>query len=274
MPFGQSAGRLFQVEFLFFARFAQSSLLAIAKRRRYSPRLTRIHPGIGPRRLFVPELVPAHWEEEPMSIIRLALWCALLGFLPGVANGQPATSQADAINALRQGGHVIVFRHGATHSDQADTDPLNLTNVAKQRQLNEDGRALAKSIGESMRKLGIPVGRVQTSLFQRAIDTGTLLGFGEVKGSADISEGGLVVTPIENNRRAEALRKLVGEPPPAGTNTVIVSHKPNILDAFGKDWFEVREGEASVFKPDGHGGTKLIVRILAGEWSKLAQASN
>jgi phosphohistidine phosphatase SixA len=209
-----------------------------------------------------------------MSIIRLALWCALLGLLPVAANGQPAASQADAINALRQGGHVIVFRHGATYPDQADTDPLNLNNVARQRQLNDDGRSLAKSIGESMHKLGIPVGQVETSMFQRAIDTGTLLGFGDVKTSPDISEGGLVVTPIENNRRTDAFRKLVGESPPAGTNTVIVSHKPNILDAFGKDWFDVREGEASVFKPDGKGGYKLVARILASEWSKLAQAAN
>jgi phosphohistidine phosphatase SixA len=166
--------------------------------------------------------------------------------LPVAANGQPAASQVDAINSLRQGGHVIVFRHGATYSDQADTDPLNPNNVARQRQLNDDGRALAKSIGESMRKLRIPVGQVQTSMFQRAVDTGTLLGFGEVKTSPDISEGGLVVTPNENNRRTAAFRKLIGEPPPGGSNTVIVSHKPNIVDAFGKDWFDVREGEASV----------------------------
>jgi hypothetical protein len=46
------------------------------------------------------------------------------------------------------------------------------------------------------------------------------------------------------------------------------------LDAFGKDWFDVREGEASVFKPDGNGGYKLIVRVQAGDWSKLAQALN
>jgi phosphohistidine phosphatase SixA len=209
-----------------------------------------------------------------MPIIRLALWFALLGLLPIAANGQPAASQADAIKALRQGGHVIVFRHGATYPDQADTDPLNPKNVTQQRQLNDDGRALAKSIGESMRKLGIPVAQVQTSMFQRAVDTGTLLGFGEAKTSPDITEGGLVVTPNENNRRAAAFRKLVGEAPPAGSNTVIVSHKPNIMDAFGKDWFEVREGEASVFKPDGNGGYKLIVRILASDWSKLAQASN
>ena len=209
-----------------------------------------------------------------MTIMRLALLCAVVGFLPAAANGQPAASQTDTINALRQGGHVIVFRHGATHSDQADTDPLNLSNVAKQRQLNDEGRALAKSIGESMHKLRIPVGQVQTSMFQRAVDTGTLLGFGDVKPSLDISEGGLVVPPTENNRRMAAFRKLAGEKPPAGTNTVIVSHKPNIMDAFGKDWFDLREGDASVFEPDGKGGYKLIARIPAGDWSKLAQASN
>jgi phosphohistidine phosphatase SixA len=165
---------------------------------------------------------------------------------------------------------VIVFRHGATYPDQADTDPLNPKNVAQQRQLNDDGRALAKAIGEAMRKLKIPVGEVQTSLFQRAVDTGTLLGFGEVKSTADVTEGGLVVSPNENNRRAQALRKLAGTAPPAGSNVVIVSHKPNIMDAFGKDWFDIREGEASIFKPDGNGGYKLVVRVQASEWAKLA----
>jgi phosphohistidine phosphatase SixA len=209
-----------------------------------------------------------------MSVIRLVLFCALFALLPGAAVGQPAPPPAEWIEALRQGGHVIVFRHGATHADQADTDPLNFANVAKQRQLNDDGRALAKSIGESMRKLKIPVGEVQTSMFQRAVDTGTLLGFGEVKPTPDITEGGLVVSPNENSRRAAALRKLVGVPPAAGSNVVIVSHKPNIMDAFGKDWFDLREGEASVFRPDGNGGHRLIVRVQASEWSKLAQTAN
>ena len=184
---------------------------------------------------------------------------------------QSARAQAEWINALRQGGYVIVFRHGATHQDQADTDPLNPKNVAQQRQLNEAGRAKAKEIGEAFRKLRIPVGQVQTSVFNRAVETGTLMNLGEVTSSLDISEGGLVVSPIENNRRAQALRKLAATVPPAGTNTILVTHKPNILDAFGKDWFDVREGEASVFQPGG-GGYKLIMRVPADEWSKLAQA--
>jgi phosphohistidine phosphatase SixA len=125
-----------------------------------------------------------------------------------------------------------------------------------------------------MRKLKIPVGLVLTSTTQRAIDTGTLLGLGEVTATRDLTESGPEVSPDENNRRALALRKLVAARPPADNNLVIVSHKPNIVDAFGKDWLDLREGEASVFEPDGNGGYRLVVRIQAGEWSRLAQMSN
>jgi len=178
---------------------------------------------------------------------------------------------SDWIANLRQGGYVIVLRHGATFPDQADTDPFNLQNVEKQRQLNDQGRALARQIGDAMRKLKIPVGEVRTSLFNRAQETGKLLGFGDIVATADLTEGGLVVSPNENNRRAAAFKKLAATVPPAGTNVVLVSHKPNILDAFGKDWFDVREGEASILKPDGNGGFTLVTRVQAADWAKLAQ---
>lgn len=199
------------------------------------------------------------------------LWLGLsaLAFI-SPANAQVDPGNMEAVKALRGGGHVIVFRHGATHADQADTDPLNPANIDKQRQLNDQGRALARAIGEAMRKLQVPVGQVVTSQFNRAVETGTLLGFGAVTATADITEGGLVVSPNENNRRAAALKKLAATVPPAGTNVVLVTHKPNIMDAFGKDWFDVREGEASVFKPDGN-GYKLLARIQAADWGKLAQ---
>jgi len=213
-----------------------------------------------------------------MPIVRSFLFCAaiLCAALPGVlpASGQTSPAQPEWVAALRGGGHVIVFRHGATHQDQADTDPLNLKNVAQQRQLNDSGRALARAIGDAFRKLQIPGGQVVTSMFQRAVETGALMRLGEVTPLVDISEGGLVVTPIENNRRMTAMRKLAATPPPAGANVILVSHKPNIMDAFGKDWFDIREGEASVFKPDGSGGYKLLVRVQASEWSKLAGLSS
>jgi len=201
------------------------------------------------------------------------LWiaCLALAFI-SPAHAQIDPGLMEAVKALRGGGHVIVFRHGATHADQADTDPLNPANVDRQRQLNDHGRAFARQIGEAMRKLQIPVGQVVTSQFNRAVETGTLLGFGAVTSTADITEGGLVVSPNENNRRAAVLKKLAATVPPAGTNVVLVTHKPNILDAFGKDWFDVREGEASIFKPDGN-GYKPVVRLQAADWGKLAQSN-
>lgn len=172
---------------------------------------------------------------------------------------------------LKAGGHVIVFRHGATHRDQADTDPLNPDNVSKQRLLSDNGRDVAKQVGQAFKSLSIPIGRTVTSRFNRAIETGRLISGGEVVQSLDITEGGLVVTPIENDRRAEALRKIAGTAPDTGKNTLVVTHKPNILDAFGKEWFDVREGEASIFKPDGSGKFSLVARIQAVDWLKAAK---
>jgi phosphohistidine phosphatase SixA len=187
--------------------------------------------------------------------------------------GATAQTSSDVVSALRTGDNIIVLRHGATFADQADTNPLDPKDTAHQRQLNDAGKAAAKAMGDALRAMKVPVGQVTTSRFQRAVDTGTLLGFGAVTSTVDISEGGLVVSPNENNRRAAALKKLAATPPAAGTNVILVTHKPNILDAFGKDWFDVREGEASIFKPDGKGGFTLVGRVQAADWAKLATAN-
>jgi broad specificity phosphatase PhoE len=182
----------------------------------------------------------------------------------------PATADdKDLVNDLRAGGLVIVVRHGATFPDQADTDPLHPENIAAQRQLNDKGKAAAKAFGNALRQIGVPVGKVYTSLFNRAYETATLAGFSDIEKTADLTEGGLVVSPNENNRRAQALRKLLGTAPKSGTNIVLITHKPNILDALGKDWFDVKEGEASIFRPD-NGSYKLLARVQMDEWPKFA----
>jgi len=182
---------------------------------------------------------------------------------------QSATSLDDLLTTLRAGGQVIVVRHGATHADQADTDPLNLENVAKQRQLNDKGRADARAMGEALKRAGIPIGRVYSSRFQRAVETARLIAGKEPEATNDVTEGGQVVSPNENARRMQALRAMAARVPEPGTNTLIVTHKPNILDAYGKDWFDIREGEASVFKPDGSGAYTLVGRVQIAQWATL-----
>ena len=98
-----------------------------------------------------------------------------------------------------------------------------------------------------------------------------LAGLKDIEKTTDIAEGGLVVSPNENTRRARAFRQLAGTAPAPGTNTVLVTHKPNIVDAFGKDWVDVKEGEASIFRPEG-GSYKLVARVQMDEWSRIAAA--
>src|SRR6266700_1583062 len=176
------------------------------------------------------------------------------------------------VQSLRAGGYNIVVRHGATFSNQADTDPFNFDNIAKQRNLNDKGKALAKAFGDALRQARVPVGKVYTSKFNRAYETAVIAGFTDIEKTADLTEGGLVVSPNENNRRAEAFRKLLGTAPQPGTNTILITHKPNIVDGLGKDWFDVKEGEASLFRPE-NGSYKLLARVQMDEWPRIATAS-
>ncbi len=191
-----------------------------------------------------------------MKILASAV-IAAFGFSAMLGAAGPGTAAADNMDiaqALRAGGLVMVIRHGATFPDQADTDPLNFDNVAAQRNLNDKGKALAKAFGDSLRQVGIPVGKVYTSKYNRAYETAVVAGFKDIEKTA---------------RRIEAFHKMLGAAPRPGTNTILITHKPNIVDALGKDWFDVKEGEASIFRPE-NGNYKLLVRVQMDEWSRIA----
>jgi phosphohistidine phosphatase SixA len=176
----------------------------------------------------------------------------------------------ELVTDMKKGGYVIVLRHGATNADQADTDPFHLDNIGSQRLLSEKGRDVAKRVGDSFRTLGIPLGKVYSSEFNRAAETAQLMSGKSPATTPDLTEGGLVVSPTENARRAKALKALAAVVPEAGSNTLIVTHKPNILDAFGEDWFASKEGEASVFRPDGSNNLVLVARVQAADWIRAA----
>jgi phosphohistidine phosphatase SixA len=223
--------------------------------------------------------------------------CLTVLLLPVTAFAQAPSAPGAWLDSVRQGGYVIVVRHGLTGSDASKDAMANpaksadkgadkgagksadsMSNPAKagsgERQLSEQGRAQATSIGQAMHKLKIPVGLVMTSPLQRAVDTGTLLGFGDVVTDPDIAEAGPTLPNEENERRAEALRRLLALRSPTGKNVVVVTHKPNITGAFGKDWSDVVEGETSVFQSDGKGGYKLIARIRPDAWAALNRPSD
>lgn len=175
----------------------------------------------------------------------------------------------DVVSELKKGGYILFLRHPLSNHDQADTDPLNLNNVKAQRHLTDAGRDQAKALGEAFKKLKIPVGKVLASKFYRTLETAKLLDLAEVEAIVDITEGGLVVSPKENQRRAEALRKLLGTVPMEGKNIVIVSHKPNLQDAAGKEFGDLGEAEVVIFQPLGDSKFKFVARVATpAKWSE------
>jgi phosphohistidine phosphatase SixA len=141
--------------------------------------------------------------------------------LSAVTSIATAADDNELVKSLRAGGLVIVVRHGATFADQADTDPFNFDNIAAQRNLNDKGKALATAFGGAFRQIGIPIGKVYTSKFNRAYETALLAGFKGIEKTTDLTEGGLVVSPNENSRRAEAFRKMLSVTPrPALTRSL------------------------------------------------------
>jgi broad specificity phosphatase PhoE len=203
--------------------------------------------------------------------VTLAVSIGLPAILGVATPAVPAAAADDEeiARALRAGGLVIVVRHGATFPDQADTDPLNFDNIAAQRNLNDKGKVLAKEFGAALRQAGVPVGAVYTSKYNRAYETAVLAGFKDITKTPDLTEGGLVVSPNENNRRSEAFRKMLATVPQARTNTILVTHYPNIIAALGKDWFDVKEGEASIFRPENE-SYQLVARLQMDEWPRIA----
>ena len=205
----------------------------------------------------------------------LQIVCAVLLLLLG--RSQPAAADTqEVISALKQGGYVLVFRHGATDDSQKDIHPFNFDDMKAQRQLSDNGRDTARQIGATIKKLGIPVGDIYTSRLNRAIETGKLISGQDVKpvdALTDSSAGSAsgMANPSGGNAKAGvALRELVNAAPQAGTNNLLVTHKTNIADAFGKDASDVQEGEAFVYKSNGSGPSTFVARIKAADWAAQA----
>jgi broad specificity phosphatase PhoE len=184
------------------------------------------------------------------------------------ANVSQNQIDSDLIKALRAGGHAIVMRHAPADPDKADTDPLNFRNIKAQQPLTEAGRQAARSFGDALRAIGAPIGEVLTSRYHRAYQTALLAGFKDAKPVVELTDGSVVTSPNEQRRRSSALKQLAAAPLAKGKNRLLVTHRVNISNAFGKEWFEVKEGEATIFRID-NGAYSLAGRLQLTDWNRL-----
>jgi phosphohistidine phosphatase SixA len=192
----------------------------------------------------------------------------LLGALP-IAHAQTLSGR-DLVAALRTGGYVILMRHASSPRTPPDPAQSDAANVNHERQLDDLGRSTARVMGDALRKLRIPVGQVLSSPTYRALETIRLARLGQPDTYAQLGDGGQNMQADPTGTRTAWLRAKVAESPTAGTNTIIVTHFPNVNEAFAKDAASLADGEALIFHPDGHGSAVVVGRIKIEEWPQLA----
>lgn len=170
------------------------------------------------------------------------------------------------VQALTQGGYVILMRHAST--DQVAPDPalFDLDDCSTQRGLSEKGREQARRMGKAFAKLGIPVGQVLSSPYCRCLETGRLA-FGRVTESDLLAVWDGLSVPEKSERGGE-VRKLLATPPPPGTNIVLITHTGTLLYSYGLDFRP--EGIAHVFKRGPAGNADYVGKLLPQDWSRLA----
>ena len=200
--------------------------------------------------------------------MRAILTLALL-LLAGAAAANERLGDADLVRALRGGGYNIYFRHAQTEWSQqdrvAEAGDWTSCDGNAMRQLSPAGRATAAKIGDAIRALEIPVGKVMSSEYCRTAQTAESMNLGPVERSAEIMNmraASYLGGPEAVTRRA---RQVLSRPPAAG-NTVLVAHG-NLMRAATGEY--TGEAGAVVVRPDGQNFI-LVATLLPDDWARLA----
>ena len=197
-------------------------------------------------------------------------WIAFLaGMLAaGTAQAQPL-SGATLVRALDQGGYIILMRHASAPATPPTADNAERDNTGLERQLDQTGRNSAQTMGRAIKTLGIPVGVVWSSPTYRAQQTVRLAGLPNPTTAVELGDAGQSMRPVAKSQ-TEWLQAKLGETPRAGTNTVIVTQYPNIMDAFGQNASGLSDGEALIVRPGGAGEEEIVGRVKIDEWATFA----
>jgi broad specificity phosphatase PhoE len=173
---------------------------------------------------------------------------AVAAFLMSVG----AAASQSGWEALRSGGAVVLLRH-ARAPGVGDPSGFRLEDCATQRNLSPEGREQARRIGAAFRDRAIPVERVLSSRWCRALDTARLA-FGSVDPYPGLDS--FFAERGEREGRTREVRNLVSRWQSSGV-LVLVTHQVNITALTGQ---APAEGEFLVLKPDPSSGFTVVGR--------------
>ncbi len=190
--------------------------------------------------------------------------------LAAIATPAAAGLQGPALaDALRHGGYVLVMRHASSPASPPDVAAADPGNVDDERQLDSHGKASALAMGEAIRNLHVRIGQVWSSPTFRALETARLAGLPTPMPAEQLGDHGHSMSAATGTQ-SDWLKVKASERPRPGTDTVLITHQPNIAAAFGQQASGLGDGEALIFQPLGRGAERLVARIPIDQWSGLA----
>lgn len=180
----------------------------------------------------------------------LILTAVLMG--SGLVRAQ-ADAASDFWARLREGGNVVLMRHGITEPGVGDPDHFRLGECSTQRNLSAEGREQSRRVGEAFRREGIRLDEVRSSAWCRCVDTAQLA-FGRHTVWAPVNSFFAGQGDRDAQTRA-VLAAVRGVRAPA--NWMLVTHQVNITALTG---VSLAMGEVFVTRPEADGGR---LRVLA-----------
>lgn len=185
------------------------------------------------------------------------------------ATRAPAQSPEEFWAAVRKPGTFVLMRHSNASENGTETDDrrslapsarlrgLDLKDCKVQRNLDEDGRAQARRVGDAFRKNGIEQAKMVASQYCRARETAQLMKLGDLQEAPVLN-----LVPMDNPlRMREAAGKIKDfmRTMPARPVSVLVTHQGNILTISGAN---AASGEMIAVRLDPSGEVTVAGRLM------------
>ena len=172
---------------------------------------------------------------------------ALLVLLVAVFS-RSAFAADDVWPLLRKPGHIILLRHSNAPGSLPESNDMDLSNCAIQRNLDDAGKAQAARIGEAFRSHGVKTVQLVSSQYCRAMETSRLLKLGPVTQLPALNQ--TVLSDPAGMRDAGEKILAFMKTIPARRLTMLVSHVTNIQSVAG---VQLDSGEFAIvhFDPKG-----------------------
>jgi len=185
-------------------------------------------------------------------------WGCLVICLSGLstlAMAGVASDQAQMLEKMKAGGHILMLRHAYA---PGTGDPANflIGDCSTQRNLDDRGRKQASAIGQFLRSNGISAARVYSSQWCRCYETAELLALGSVTELPALNSFYELTQDREPNLKA--LRNFIAEQPYRGELVILVTHFVTISAIAAEG---VASGEGVLLKLNQDGPYEIVGRL-------------